>query len=255
MNSKKEKEKRSTGGEKNQKTKNKDTNTFTNSDTVQRTHTNKYYDPYIHYQYTNTSLQTTFQILNTLQKRQHTLRTHKTTRPHTLKTQNTTKHNTTIKTLQMIPIPSFILNTQIHHLKTTFHILNALATYKYIHFKTKFMCPRSIAGVPSSQAPPGYHITAPPYVCVPAVLGALPVWIQNQKKKHLGGFGGTFHAFGTGCNNLHWDRLHHGYRTCPWDRGRVAAWVYNLSLGQGIGTSDRSLLTVAFPVPVGKVCT
>ena len=37
-------------------------------------------------------------------------------------------------------------------------------------------------GVPSSQALLGFLITAPPPVLVPAVLGALPVWIQNQKK-------------------------------------------------------------------------
>jgi len=40
--------------------------------------------------------------------------------------------------------------------------------------------PRSIAGVPSSK---GFLVTAPPSVCVPAVIGALAVWIQNQKKK------------------------------------------------------------------------
>jgi len=45
------------------------------------------------------------------------------------------------------------------------------------------MCPRSIAGVPSSQVLPGYLITAPPSVCVPSLLGALAVWIQNHKKK------------------------------------------------------------------------
>jgi len=39
----------------------------------------------------------------------------------------------------------------------------------------------SNAGVPSSQALPGYLITAPPSVCVPDVIGALSVWIQNQK--------------------------------------------------------------------------
>jgi len=43
--------------------------------------------------------------------------------------------------------------------------------------------PCSIAGVPSSQALPGFRITAPPPVLVPAVLGALAVWIQNPKKK------------------------------------------------------------------------
>jgi len=38
-----------------------------------------------------------------------------------------------------------------------------------------------LAGVPSSQALPGFLIHAPPSVCVPAVLVALAVWIQNQK--------------------------------------------------------------------------
>ena len=42
--------------------------------------------------------------------------------------------------------------------------------------------PGSIAGVPSSQALPSFLITAPPSVCVPDVIGALAVWIQNQKK-------------------------------------------------------------------------
>ena len=36
--------------------------------------------------------------------------------------------------------------------------------------------------VPKSQALPGFLITAPPSVCVPAVLGALAVWIQTPKK-------------------------------------------------------------------------
>ena len=39
------------------------------------------------------------------------------------------------------------------------------------------------AGVPSSQALPGFLITAPPPVLVPDVLGAPAVWIQNPKKK------------------------------------------------------------------------
>jgi len=42
--------------------------------------------------------------------------------------------------------------------------------------------PWFIAGVFSSQALPDFLITAPPSVWVPAVLGALAVWIQNQKK-------------------------------------------------------------------------
>jgi len=48
-----------------------------------------------------------------------------------------------------------------------------------------YMCMRlpfilwSIAGVPSSQALPGFLITAPPSVCIPAVLGALAVWFES----------------------------------------------------------------------------
>jgi len=40
--------------------------------------------------------------------------------------------------------------------------------------------------VPSSQALPGFLNTAPPSeaVLVPAVLGALAVWIQNQTKNN-----------------------------------------------------------------------
>jgi len=40
--------------------------------------------------------------------------------------------------------------------------------------------PWSIAGVPSSQALLGFLITPPPSMCVPAVIGALAVWIQTQ---------------------------------------------------------------------------
>jgi len=40
-----------------------------------------------------------------------------------------------------------------------------------------------IAEVPSSQAFPVFLITAPPSLCVPAVLVALAVWIQNQENK------------------------------------------------------------------------
>ena len=43
----------------------------------------------------------------------------------------------------------------------------------------------SNAGVPSSQALPGYLITAPPSVCVPGVIGALSVWIPNQENVYI----------------------------------------------------------------------
>ena len=42
------------------------------------------------------------------------------------------------------------------------------------------------AGVPSSQALPGFLITAPPSACVSTELGALAVWIQNHTKKKGG---------------------------------------------------------------------
>jgi len=62
--------------------------------------------------------------------------------------------------LKIITIPTFTTNVQIDHFQTTFHILNTPSTYKYINFRTTFMYPRSIAGVPSSQALPGFLITA-----------------------------------------------------------------------------------------------
>jgi len=40
-----------------------------------------------------------------------------------------------------------------------------------------------IVGVPSSQVLPGFLITAPPSVCVSAVIGVLAVWIQNPPPK------------------------------------------------------------------------
>ena len=49
--------------------------------------------------------------------------------------------------------------------------------YMYVRMPSS---PGSIAGVSLSQMLPGYLITAPPSVCVPAVIGALAVWIQDQ---------------------------------------------------------------------------
>jgi len=62
-----------------------------------------------------------------------------------------------------------------------------IPAYANIYFKTTIIKKNTkiilIAGVPSSQALPGYHITAPPSVCVPDVLGVLGVWIQKPNKK------------------------------------------------------------------------
>jgi len=62
-----------------------------------------------------------------------------------------------------------------------------ISAYANVYFKTTIVKPNMkiilTAGVPSSQTLPGFLITAPPSVRVSAVLGALAVWIQNQKKK------------------------------------------------------------------------
>jgi len=47
------------------------------------------------------------------------------------------------------------------------------------------MCLRSIAGAPSSHALLGFLITAPPSVCVPALIGAHLCGFKYQKKKKL----------------------------------------------------------------------
>jgi len=94
-----------------------------------------------------------------------------------------------------IPIPQSTINIQIHYFKTTFHILNTLPTYKYTHFKTTFMCPspRSIAGVPSSQALTGYLITAH-HLFAFLMLFARFLVVAKPKKKwkysHFGCVGG-----------------------------------------------------------------
>jgi len=62
-----------------------------------------------------------------------------------------------------------------------------ISAYANIYFKTKIIKQNIqtilTAGVPSSQALPGFLITAPPSVCVPDVIGVLAVWIQKQNKK------------------------------------------------------------------------
>jgi len=57
--------------------------------------------------------------------------------------------------------------------------MSLLFDYMCMHLP---IIPWSIAGVPSSQALPGFLITAPPSVCVPDVIGALVCGIQTKKK-------------------------------------------------------------------------
>jgi len=62
-----------------------------------------------------------------------------------------------------------------------------ISAYANVYFKTIIIKQNIkiilIAGVPSSQALPGFLITAPPTVCVPDVIGALARGFQTQKKK------------------------------------------------------------------------
>jgi len=64
------------------------------------------------------------------------------------------------------------------------------SAHEQIHILAKFsvnlpFIPWSIAGVPSSQALPGFLITAPPPVLVPAVLGALAASCVDSKQKKI----------------------------------------------------------------------
>jgi len=62
-----------------------------------------------------------------------------------------------------------------------------ITAYANVYFKTAIIKQNTktilIVGVPSSQALPGFLITASPSVCVPDVIGVLAVWIQKQNKK------------------------------------------------------------------------
>ena len=64
-----------------------------------------------------------------------------------------------------------------------------ISAYANVYFKTTIINQNInivlIAEVPSSQAFPVFLITAPPSVCVPAVLVARAVWIQNQENNKI----------------------------------------------------------------------
>ena len=63
-----------------------------------------------------------------------------------------------------------------------------ISAYANVYFKTIIIKQKIriilIAGVPSSQALPGFLITAPPSVCVPEVIGVLAVWISNPNNNN-----------------------------------------------------------------------
>jgi len=62
-----------------------------------------------------------------------------------------------------------------------------ISAYANVYFKKtilkQYLKIIILAGVPSSQALPGFLITAPASVCVPDVIGMLGVWISNPKKR------------------------------------------------------------------------
>jgi len=86
--------------------------------------------------------------------------------------------NSTIRKNWII-VPRECSSSMIRFSWCVFCSMSLLIDYTCMHLP---FIPWSIAGVPSSQALPGFLITAPPPVLVPAVLGALTVWIQNQNK-------------------------------------------------------------------------
>jgi len=104
-------------------------------------------------------------------EKQRTKKRKKITNKHTQR--NKTKHNKHIM-IHLITILTSITNIQIDHFKSDpqWHML---PTYKYIHFKTTLICPRSIAGIPS-----GLPCYCTPPVRVPVVIGGLAVWRHNN---------------------------------------------------------------------------
>jgi len=62
-----------------------------------------------------------------------------------------------------------------------------VSAFANVYFKTKIIKQNIqtilIAGVSSSQALPGFLITAPPSVYVPAVIGVLAVWDSKTKQQ------------------------------------------------------------------------
>jgi len=83
----------------------------------------------------------------------------------------------------------FITNLVLYMCVLFYSSFVCICAYANVYFKTTIFKQNIkiilIAGVPSSQALPGFLITAPPLVLVPALLGALAVWNQNPNKKNL----------------------------------------------------------------------
>jgi len=132
------------------------------------------YETYIHYQHTNTSLHNNIPYPIYTTKRQHTLKTQKTTHAQNTKQDKTKQKNNndttnnynpynhyqhTHTSLQNnIPQPEYTPNVQMHPLQNNIHV-------------SKDHCGRAFEPGASGLL---YYCTPP--VCVPAVIGTLAVW-------------------------------------------------------------------------------
>jgi len=91
---------------------------------------------------------------------------------------------------QLLNLLKFIANVVLCMCVFFYSSFVCISEYANVYFKTTITKPNIkmvlTAGVPSSQALPGFLITAPPSVCVSAVLGTLAVWIQKKKNVPLG---------------------------------------------------------------------
>ena len=147
--------------------------TFMCPQTHNNNNTNNY-ETYIHYQHTNTSLHNNIPYPIYTTKRQHTLKTQKTTHAQNTKQDKTKQKNNndttnnynpynhyqhTHTSLQNnIPQPEYTPNVQMHPLQNNIHV-------------SKDHCGRAFEPGASGLL---YYCTPP--VCVPAVIGTLAVW-------------------------------------------------------------------------------
>ena len=125
----------------------------------------------MHYQHTNTSLQTTFHILNVLQQ-------------NNTRSRHETKKKKLIRTIQIITIPTFNINIHFSNFITKSHILNTLLTYKYIHFNQNHVSRgplRKCSSIPSDASRLPYYCTPPG--CVKCAWCASCVATFRRKKR------------------------------------------------------------------------
>jgi len=95
-----------------------------------------------------------------------------------------------------------------------------------------------IARVPSSQALPGFPVTAPPSMCVPDVIGALVCGFQTKKKNGIGTFL-SYQSVLVPHSLLHTDSRR---IPAPWSVGSVSAVLSVSILDPQTNHMDRTLV-------------